>query len=150
MLYKNCLRKIVDCVSPIFSSICDTVTLLYSALSVTLLYCQVVESGVSQHTHQAVSLQFFETMVRYEKFFQLEPGCITEVLVCNYCYTCQFIGIRECLMSLGQLQCLPDSRENYIITIAIYQHKILPLGETQISQRRTWLRRIIVTRRTLL
>ncbi|XP_067932118.1 exportin-T-like [Watersipora subatra] len=40
----------------------------------------VIISGVSHHTHQAVLLQYFETVVRYEKFYQLQPDCIPEVL----------------------------------------------------------------------
>lgn len=42
---------------------------------------QVILSGVSHHSHQAVTLQYFETVVRYEKFYQLQPECIPEVLV---------------------------------------------------------------------
>lgn len=44
---------------------------------------QIITSGVSQHKHQAVVLQYFETVVRYEKFFTLQPDCIMEVMVGN-------------------------------------------------------------------
>uniref|UniRef100_A0A8C4Q9J9 Exportin-T n=1 Tax=Eptatretus burgeri TaxID=7764 RepID=A0A8C4Q9J9_EPTBU len=41
----------------------------------------VVLSGVSHYQHCAVTLQFFETVVRYDKFFSAEPQHIPEVLV---------------------------------------------------------------------
>ncbi|XP_063847188.1 exportin-T-like [Scylla paramamosain] len=44
----------------------------------------LVTSGVSAHTHPAVSLQFFECVARYEKFFACEvqfiPGILTAFL----------------------------------------------------------------------
>jgi len=44
---------------------------------------QIIMSEVSHHTHQAVTLQFFETVVRYEKFYHHQPECIPAVLVSN-------------------------------------------------------------------
>uniref|UniRef100_UPI00358DF71B exportin-T isoform X7 n=1 Tax=Myxine glutinosa TaxID=7769 RepID=UPI00358DF71B len=41
----------------------------------------MVLSGVSHFQHCAVTLQFFETVVRYDKFFSAEPQHIPEVLV---------------------------------------------------------------------
>lgn len=41
----------------------------------------MVTSGVSHYAHPAVILQFFETVVRYDKFFSLEPQHIPEVLM---------------------------------------------------------------------
>ncbi|KAF6021808.1 XPOT [Bugula neritina] len=40
----------------------------------------IIMSEVSHHTHQAVTLQFFETVVRYEKFYHHQPECIPAVL----------------------------------------------------------------------
>ena len=44
----------------------------------------LVTSGVSAHSHPAVSLQFFECVARYEKFFACEvqfiPGILTAFL----------------------------------------------------------------------
>lgn len=40
----------------------------------------LVTSGVSGHTHPAVSLQFFECVARYEKFFTCEPHFIPGIL----------------------------------------------------------------------
>ncbi|KAL1435937.1 hypothetical protein MTO96_010704 [Rhipicephalus appendiculatus] len=42
---------------------------------------QLISSGVSTCGHPAVTLQFFETIVRYEKFFSQEPESIPDVLV---------------------------------------------------------------------
>lgn len=41
----------------------------------------LISSGVSTYGHSAVTLQFFETVVRYEKFFNQEPQMIPDVLV---------------------------------------------------------------------
>lgn len=40
----------------------------------------LVTSGVSGHTHPAVSLQYFECVARYEKFFACEPQYIPGML----------------------------------------------------------------------
>ncbi|XP_064088049.1 exportin-T-like [Macrobrachium nipponense] len=40
----------------------------------------LVTSGVSSHSHPAVSLQFFECVARYEKFFTCEPEYIPSIL----------------------------------------------------------------------
>lgn len=40
----------------------------------------LVTSGVSSHSHPAVSLQFFECVARYEKFFTCEPEYIPTIL----------------------------------------------------------------------
>lgn len=40
----------------------------------------LVTSGVSGHSHPAVSLQFFECVARYEKFFSCEPEYIPSIL----------------------------------------------------------------------
>jgi len=48
------------------------------------MYCLCVEmltSQVSRCDHPAVQLQFFETVVRYEKFFGTEPQFLPDVLV---------------------------------------------------------------------
>ena len=42
---------------------------------------QLVSCGVSGYQHTSVSLEFFETVVRYEKFFLVEPHHIPLVLV---------------------------------------------------------------------
>lgn len=40
----------------------------------------LITSGVSGHSHPAVSLQFFECVARYEKFFSCEPQYIPGIL----------------------------------------------------------------------
>ncbi|KAH7947036.1 hypothetical protein HPB52_007467 [Rhipicephalus sanguineus] len=45
------------------------------------MYHYLISSGVSTCGHPAVTLQFFETIVRYEKFFSQEPETIPDVLV---------------------------------------------------------------------
>lgn len=42
---------------------------------------QLVSCGVSGYQHPSVSLEFFETVVRYDKFFMVEPQHIPTVLV---------------------------------------------------------------------
>lgn len=42
---------------------------------------QLVSSNVSSYQHTSVSLEFFETVVRYDKFFTVEPQHIPAVLV---------------------------------------------------------------------
>lgn len=41
----------------------------------------LVTSGVSSYQHTSVTLEFFETVVRYEKFFTVEPQHIPCVLM---------------------------------------------------------------------
>lgn len=50
-------------------------------------YClnpQLVSCGVSGYQHSSVSLEFFETVVRYDKFFLVEPQHIPNVLVSKF------------------------------------------------------------------
>ncbi len=57
----------------------------------------MVSSGVSSHPHSAVALQFFETAVRYDKFFNQEPQYIPDTLVgiaINY-----LVSWKQCLIS---------------------------------------------------
>lgn len=42
---------------------------------------QMITSQVSRQGHTAIALQFFETVVRYDRFFTAEPQHIPEVLV---------------------------------------------------------------------
>ena len=42
---------------------------------------EMLTSQVSRCDHPAVQLQFFETVVRYEKFFGTEPQFLPDVLV---------------------------------------------------------------------
>ena len=49
------------------------------------LCVQMLTSQVSQCSHPAVQLQFFETVVRYEKFFGTEPQFLPDVLVSSSC-----------------------------------------------------------------
>ena len=42
---------------------------------------ELVTSRVSCFQHVAVSLQYFETVVRYDKFFSQEPGMLADVLM---------------------------------------------------------------------
>ncbi|XP_062374318.1 exportin-T isoform X1 [Sardina pilchardus] len=41
----------------------------------------LVNSGVSEYQHSSVTLEFFETVVRYDKFFLVEPQHIPNVLM---------------------------------------------------------------------
>ena len=45
------------------------------------LFLQLVASDVSRYQHVAVTKQFFETVVRYAKYFNSEPDKIASVLV---------------------------------------------------------------------
>lgn len=42
---------------------------------------QLVSCNVSSYQHTSVSLEFFETVVRYDKFFTVEPQHVPAVLV---------------------------------------------------------------------
>lgn len=53
-----------------FTDVCNSIYIL-----------QLVTSRVSCHGHMIVMLQFFETVVRYDKFFNCEPQHIPDVLV---------------------------------------------------------------------
>jgi len=44
----------------------------------------MLTSQVNRCDHAAVQLQFFETVVRYEKFFGSEPHFLPDVLVCCF------------------------------------------------------------------
>lgn len=46
---------------------------------------QLVSCNVSSYQHSSVSLEFFETVVRYDKFFIVEPQHIPTVLVRPVC-----------------------------------------------------------------
>ncbi|KAK8756257.1 hypothetical protein V5799_001049 [Amblyomma americanum] len=48
---------------------------------IVVIMRQLISSGVSTYGHPAVTLQFFETIVRYEKFFNQDPESIPDVLV---------------------------------------------------------------------
>lgn len=45
---------------------------------------QLVSCSVSSYQHSSVSLEFFETVVRYDKFFIVEPQHIPNVLVSDF------------------------------------------------------------------
>lgn len=62
-----------------FGDCVETVTLRV-ALSSSLTP-QLVSCSVSSYQHSSVSLEFFETVVRYDKFFVVEPQHIPSVLV---------------------------------------------------------------------
>lgn len=48
---------------------------------------QLVSCGVSSYQHSSVSLEFFETVVRYDKFFIVEPQHIPNVLVSDFVFS---------------------------------------------------------------
>lgn len=59
---------------------------------------QLVSCNVSSYQHSSVSLEFFETVVRYDKFFIVEPQHIPTVLVRPVCVLeCVRVGV--CLLS---------------------------------------------------
>jgi len=55
--------------------------------TIKLCLSQLVTSQVSCYQHPAVQLQFFETVIRYDKFFSTEPQHVQELLVCVYLIT---------------------------------------------------------------
>lgn len=50
-------------------------------MNISSLDPQLVSCNVSSYQHTSVSLEFFETVVRYDKFFIVEPQHIPVVLV---------------------------------------------------------------------
>ena len=64
-------------------SICGSLTrcLSYILNVSSSLDPQLVSCNVSSYQHTSVSLEFFETVVRYDKFFTVEPQHIPTVLV---------------------------------------------------------------------
>lgn len=65
-------------------SVCSFSLTLHIASSVDVCFHlnpQLVSCGVSSYQHTSVSLEFFETVVRYDKFFIVEPQHIPNVLV---------------------------------------------------------------------
>lgn len=71
---------------------------------------QLVTSGVSSYQHTSVTLEFFETVVRYEKFFTVEPQHIPCVLVSIY------LG--------GGVPCI-SANNQYFIFITFLEPKVL-------------------------
>lgn len=60
----------------------QSVPLRSNADGYAVLYCpQLVSCNVCSYQHCSVSLEFFETVVRYDKFFIVEPQHIPNVLV---------------------------------------------------------------------
>lgn len=59
-------------------------TEVYFILMVMTFWKQLLTSEVSRYQHPAVATQFFETAVRYDKFFSCEPEFVPSVLVRNY------------------------------------------------------------------
>ena len=62
--------------------------IVFCDLCIALTFCvcvcvclQLISSGVSEYQHASVALEFFETVVRYDKFFIVEPQHIPSVLV---------------------------------------------------------------------
>ena len=53
------------------------------AESVVVLCVEMVTSQVSRCAHPVVQLQFFETVVRYDKFFTSQPQFLPDILVGN-------------------------------------------------------------------
>ena len=49
--------------------------------SLILMMGTLVTSGVCEHQHPAVGLEFLETVARYDKYFQVEPDHIPNVLM---------------------------------------------------------------------
>ena len=62
-------------------------------LSLLWLCVEMVTSQVCRCDHPAVQLQFFETVVRYEKFFGTEPQFLPDVLVCDSCVNHNAVGL---------------------------------------------------------
>lgn len=58
--------------------------LLLTNVNISSLDPQLVSCNVSSYQHTSVSLEFFETVVRYDKFFIVEPQHIPVVLV-SFC-----------------------------------------------------------------
>lgn len=82
-------------------SICSSLTLCLSyILNVSSsLDPQLVSCNVSSYQHTSVSLEFFETVVRYDKFFTVEPQHIPTVLVSSV-RVCACMCVRACVRPL--------------------------------------------------
>lgn len=63
---------------------------------------QLVTSGVSSYQHTSVTLEFFETVVRYEKFFTVEPQHIPCVLVSKHFTYFQFLLFSHVLQLMSR------------------------------------------------
>lgn len=61
--------------------LCGLVLAASHKLDVWCLNPQLVSCNVSSYQHTSVALEFFETVVRYDKFFIVEPQHIPVVLV---------------------------------------------------------------------
>lgn len=59
----------------------DSSLLVPTNFNISSLNPQLVSCNVSSYQHTSVSLEFFETVVRYDKFFIVEPQHIPTVLV---------------------------------------------------------------------
>lgn len=68
------------CIKSACSSIL-TLHIVFFCWCLFYLNSQLVSCGVSSYQHTSVSLEFFETVVRYDKFFIVEPQHIPNVLV---------------------------------------------------------------------
>ena len=56
--------------------------LCHGSVCVCVCVCrQLVSSRVSYYRHPVVALQFFETVARYDKFFNIEAEFVPDVLV---------------------------------------------------------------------
>lgn len=75
--------------------------LLPTSLNMSSLNPQLVSCNVSSYQHTSVSLEFFETVVRYDKFFIVEPQHIPVVLV-SFCVLehVSCIGLSSLICSL--------------------------------------------------
>lgn len=58
---------------------------------------QLVSCNVCSYQHCSVSLEFFETVVRYDKFFLVEPQHIPTVLVRTSLSVCLSITLWPCV-----------------------------------------------------
>lgn len=92
---------------------------------VVVIMRQLVSSGVSAYGHLAVTVQFFETVVRYEKFFSQESETIPDVLVAFM----DERGLRHQSPSVR-------SRLSYLFSKFIRSHKaqMLPFTEDILKQ----------------
>lgn len=76
-------------------------------LNISSLNPQLVSCNVSSYQHTSVSLEFFETVVRYDKFFIVEPQHIPVVLV-SFC-----VCLSSCLIYLTVFTALFTERWHF-------------------------------------
>lgn len=96
------MMKLVSSNILILSIWCYMASLIKYESNFALFNLQLMTSRVSCFQHPAVLQQFFEIVVRYDKFFAQEPSYIPDVLVC---LTVSYIYIHSLSPTYVQCSC---------------------------------------------